>query len=139
MPRLAEAMTHFQQRWKWQWFWGFMLLLSVCGLLYIADLSRWFGRAHEKIAAQSVGGWLGYATFEYAFWMLGTVGAIIVYSTLCLISLLLLTNFQLGPWLGQAEMPTTGGWSETVCADEISAIDCLSRIREERRRRLESV
>ena len=99
--RLAEAMIHFQQRLKWHLFWGFMLLLSVCGLLYIADLSHWFGRAHEKIAAQSVGGWLGYVTFEYAFWMLGTVGAIIVYATLCLISVLFLTNFQLGEWLGR--------------------------------------
>ena len=49
-------------------------------------------------------------------------------------------ELKLAPWLGQADMPTTGGWSETVCVDEISAIDCLSRIHaERRRRRFESV
>lgn len=47
-------------------------------------------------------------------------------------------DLKLGPWLGQADMPTTGGWSETVCADEISAIECINRIHAERRRRLES-
>ena len=99
--RLAEAMAHFQQRWKWHWFWGFMLLMSVCGLLYIADYAGWFGEARVKISSLSVGGWLGYFTFEWAFWMLGTVGAVIVYATLCLISLLFLTNFRLGEWLGR--------------------------------------
>ena len=37
--------------------------------------------------------------FQYGFSLLGPIGATIVYLALCLISLLFLTNFQLGGWI----------------------------------------
>jgi len=100
MARFAEAMSHFQTRWKWHLFWAFMFFLSLCGLLYIMGGAGWFGRTHEKIASQSAGGWFGYFTYEYIFWMMGRFGSVIVYATLYLISLLFLTNFQLSGWIG---------------------------------------
>ena len=63
------------------------------------------GHFHEIIGAQSSGGWLGYITYgqtqhyNYGLSLLGNLGAIIVYATLGLISLLFLTNFRLGEWI----------------------------------------
>ena len=82
-----------------------MLLISLTGLLYMLDNGGWRGKFHENIGAQSIGGWLGCLTYgqtphyEYGFSLLGTVGATIVYATLCLISLLFLTDFRLGEWI----------------------------------------
>ena len=65
------------------------------------------GKFCESIGSQSAGGWLGFMTYgqtphyEYGFCLFGKVGATIVYATLCLISLLFLTNFQLGKWIRQ--------------------------------------
>jgi len=83
----------------WSELWAFVLLLSATGLMHIVFLGRSLLGWTEKTGAVSAGGWLGYGTFEYGFWMLGTVGALIVYGALLLISLLFLTNFRLGEWL----------------------------------------
>jgi len=59
----------------------------------------------EHIGSQSAGGWLGWLTYgqtqkyNFGFSMFGPLGATIVYSALCLISLLFLTNFKLGEWI----------------------------------------
>jgi hypothetical protein len=79
-----------------------LLLVSICGLLYIMDNSRLLGQARIGIGAQSAGGVLGYVTYgqytyrEFGFCLLGNLGATIVYASLGLISLLFLTNFHLG-------------------------------------------
>lgn len=40
-------------------------------------------------------------------------------------------NIGLPPYLGPQDMPRTGGWSETISADGVSAIECIARIRRE--------
>jgi S-DNA-T family DNA segregation ATPase FtsK/SpoIIIE len=60
----------------------------------------------ENIDAPFTGGLLGHTLFDFklfgydwGFWVLGSVGATIVYAAFCFISLLFLTNFQLGEWI----------------------------------------
>ncbi len=90
---------------KRRWIWGVLLILSCMGLLHLIDLphiedsSSVFTRARNAISAPSIGGVIGMTLWNYLFWTLGAVGAGIVYGALDLISLLFLTNFQLGEWV----------------------------------------
>jgi len=102
---LLDFLGYLRERLRWSLLWSFMLLVSLTGLLHMTDKAGWFGKLHERIGSQSAGGWLGYVTYgqthnyNYGFSMLGPLGATIVYATLCLISLLFLTNFRLGEWI----------------------------------------
>jgi len=94
---------------RWSVLWSVILLISLTGLLYLADDGGGRGKIHEIIGAQSIGGLLGWATYgeiphsnynlQYGFSLLGPVGAAIVYAALGLISLFFLTNFRLGGWI----------------------------------------
>src|SRR5262245_20333062 len=96
-----EALSYLKRR----WIWAAVLLLSCMGWLHLLDLphiqnnSLFISRARMAIAAPCIGGIVGSTLHDYFFWMLGAVGAAIVYASLDLISLLFLTNFQLGPWV----------------------------------------
>ncbi|MBC8095508.1 MAG: DNA translocase FtsK, partial [Akkermansiaceae bacterium] len=95
------------------------LIISLTGLLHLANTNPMMKKACEGIGAPSVGGYLGFFTHEYIFWMLGSVGAVIAYSTLAVISLLILTNFQIGPWVrtaweNRAEERTSNSADEAV-------------------------
>ena len=102
---LLNFPSHLRDRLRWSLIWSAVLVASLTGLLYIMDNAGWFGRVREAIGSLSAGGWLGFLTFgqtpryEYGFSLLGSAGATIVYATLCLISLLFLTNFRLGEWI----------------------------------------
>jgi DNA segregation ATPase FtsK/SpoIIIE, S-DNA-T family len=96
---LFDFLGYLRERTPWSLLWTAVLVLSLTGLLHMMYLGGLFGQLNQRIGAISAGGLLGYFTYEYFFWMLGTVGAIIVYSALYLISLLFLTNFRLGEWL----------------------------------------
>ena len=96
---LFNFLGYLRERSKWCLLWAGVLLLSLTGLLHIMHDSGLTGKAHERLGVHSAGGWLGFLTFEYGFWMLGKIGAIIVYATLSLIGVLFLTNFRLGEWL----------------------------------------
>src|SRR5207249_4328366 len=56
-------------------------------------------RIASNLNAPSAGGWTGLIMNQYLFNHFGHVGATIIFATLYLISLLFLTNFQLGQWL----------------------------------------
>jgi S-DNA-T family DNA segregation ATPase FtsK/SpoIIIE len=85
--------------------WSFGLLVSLTGLLFLADRGGILGRLRESIGANSAGGGLGYLTYgesaryQWGFSLLGPIGATIVYAALCFVSLLFLTAFRLGDWL----------------------------------------
>ena len=102
---LLNFLGYLRERLRWSVLWSVVLVLSLTGLLYLLDSAGWLGNLREGIGSQSAGGWLGFVTYgqtphyEYGFCLLGKVGAVIVYTTLCLISLLFLTNFQLGEWI----------------------------------------
>jgi S-DNA-T family DNA segregation ATPase FtsK/SpoIIIE len=98
-----EILSYLKRR----WIWAVILLLSCMGWLHLLDLpylehldkTSVFTKARAAIAAPSIGGLIGQVLYQYFFWMLGTVGAAIVYGALDFISLVFLTNFQLGQWL----------------------------------------
>ena len=98
---LFESFFYLKRRWVW----ALVLLLSCMGWLHLIDLPHsaepvsLFGKARNSIGAPSVGGFIGLTLYEDFFKLFGTTGAGIVYGTLDLISLLFLTNFQLGAWL----------------------------------------
>ncbi|HZL41655.1 MAG TPA: DNA translocase FtsK 4TM domain-containing protein, partial [Verrucomicrobiae bacterium] len=102
---LLDWPAHFRVRARQSMLWSGLLLVSLTGLLYIAGETSPLGKLHESIGSQSIGGWLGYASYgetrnyQYGLSLLGGAGAMVVYSALLLISLLFLTNFHLGNWI----------------------------------------
>ena len=102
---LLNFLGYLRERLRWSLLWSFVLLLSLTGLLYILDQGGTRGNLHVNIGTLSAGGWLGYLSYgqtqnlSFGFSLLGPLGAVIVYATLALISLLFLTNFQLGKWI----------------------------------------
>ena len=96
---LFNFLGYLRERSKWSLFWAGMLLVSLTGLLHIMHISGLTGKVDYHLGAYSAGGALGDFTFEWAFWMLGKIGAVIVYATVALIGVLFLTNFKLGAWL----------------------------------------
>ncbi|HXR03590.1 MAG TPA: DNA translocase FtsK 4TM domain-containing protein, partial [Verrucomicrobiae bacterium] len=94
---LFNFLGYLRERRIWSLVWGVVMMLSLTGLLHI--LNRPLRQLCVNINAPSAGGWFGYFTYDYGFWMLGAVGATIVYATLYLISLLFLTDFRLGDWV----------------------------------------
>src|SRR5439155_17145188 len=107
---LLQLMAYFHRRWVW----AAVLLLCCIGLLDLntsldalaklatnprgADAGI-LDRAAFHLGAPSAGGWVGLMINKYLFGHFGSVGATILFATLYLISLLFLTNFQLGVWL----------------------------------------
>jgi S-DNA-T family DNA segregation ATPase FtsK/SpoIIIE len=96
---------YLRERLQWSLLWSFGLLVSLTGLLFLADRGGILGKLHEGIGANSAGGGLGYlfygesTRYQWGFSLLGPIGATIVYAALCLVSLLFLTSFKLGDWL----------------------------------------
>ena len=123
--------SYLAQRSRWSLLWATVLVMAVTGLLHILHESHWTGQVNVRIGAPSAGGFLGYATYgqsesyEWGLCMTGRVGATIIYSTLCLISLLFLTGFQLGEWLRRwfGDEPSTKGLTEEEVALERRARD----------------
>jgi len=102
---LLNILGYLRERLRWSLLWAGVLVISLTGLLYLLDTAGGLGHLRENIGSQSAGGWLGFVTYgqtphyEYGFCLLGKIGAVIVYATLALISLLFLTNFRLGEWI----------------------------------------
>ena len=80
--------------------WAALLVVAGVGLLDIhsALMIRLFNLGITGDSA-SAGGWIGLVMNDLVFDHFGTIGASIVYGTVYLISLLYLTNFQLGEWI----------------------------------------
>jgi S-DNA-T family DNA segregation ATPase FtsK/SpoIIIE len=101
---LFNFWPHLRERRLWSGIWGLVLMLSLTGLLNMMD--GLFKPLCENVDAPWAGGWVGHILFQFrlfgfdwGFWVLGSVGATIVYLAFCFISLLFLTNFQLGEWI----------------------------------------
>ena len=137
---LLNFLRYLRERFWWSLLWTGLLLVSLCGLFYIMDNAGLLGKMHESIGSQSAGGWLGFVSYgqtphyEYGFCLLGRVGATIVYSALCLISLLFLTNFRLGDWIRRL-LNKEPAEAEPESADEI-ALDRRARELERQAKKL---
>ena len=133
---------HFlRERPIWSLLWTSVLFIAISGLAYLVDDGGRHGKYHDLIGAQSLGGWLGYLTYgqsrhyEYGFCLLGGIGAAIIYAALGLISVLFLTNFQLGYWL-RGRLSRDPEEDAFKSADEI-ALEKRARELEKQKRKLE--
>lgn len=137
---LFNFLGYLRERSKWSIFWAAMLLVSLTGLLHIMHDSKVTGSLNVVLGSQSAGGFLGYFTYEYAFWMAGKIGAIILYGVVALFGVLFLTNFRLGEWLqawldGQA-MPFAKASANANPAE--AALERKARELEKKKRELEA-
>src|SRR5947207_10362480 len=89
---LFQLMAYFHRRWMW----AGLLLFCCMGLLDLNSTMRFLSRWQLNHNAISAGGWFGLMMNKYAFGHFGSIGATIIFVTLYVISLLFLTNFQLG-------------------------------------------
>jgi len=135
---LFNFLGYLRERRLWSAIWGFVMMLSLCGLLHILDGP--LRHLRENICAQSAGGLLGWLTYgqtqnyNFGFSLLGSFGATIVYATLYLISLLFLTDFRLGDWLRRwFDRPETA----TSASAEETALDRRARELEKQAKKLQ--
>ncbi|MDA1272709.1 MAG: DNA translocase FtsK [Verrucomicrobia bacterium] len=88
--------------------WAVLLIVAGMGLLDIH--SAWIVRLFQLTITDdsaildgwnsvSAGGWIGLVMNDLVFGYFGQIGASIVYGTAYVVSLLYLTNFQLGEWV----------------------------------------
>jgi S-DNA-T family DNA segregation ATPase FtsK/SpoIIIE len=126
-----------RERVRWFVLWLAVLLVSVTGLFYILDLHGFAGYAKERIGASNAGGELGRLTYECGFWMLGTIGATIVYAALGLISLLFLTNFHLGHWIRALLQKENAAPEDAFKSAEELALEKWAQELEKQKRKLE--
>ena len=131
---LFNFLGYLRERSKWSLLWASMLLVSLTGLLHIMWDSGLTGNIHVKLGTHSAGGALGWLTYEYGLWMLGKVGAVIVYATLSVIGVLCLTNFRLGAWLqawfddeGAPELAPKGNQEEVELERRARALEKKKR------------
>lgn len=136
---LFGLLPFLRERIRWFALWALVLLVAFTGIVHLLDANNLAGYAREKIGASSAGGGLGYLSYNYGFWMLGTIGATIVYVALGLIALLFLTNFQLGDWLRLLLSRDKSVFKEISepKSDEESALERLAKELEKQKRQLE--
>jgi DNA segregation ATPase FtsK/SpoIIIE, S-DNA-T family len=91
---LFQFLAYFHRRWPW----GVVLMFVCMGSLDLYQDLAFLRRLEQNINA-TAGGWIGLVLNHYFFGYFGRLGATVIFATLYLISMLYLTNFQLGPWL----------------------------------------
>ncbi len=114
-----DAFAYLRRRWAW----SLVLVLCCMGLL---DLYRdYFQKLHSNLNAE-VGGILGRNLNQHLFGeCFGTAGATIIFVMLYFISLLFLTNFQLGDWIRALWGRRAGAQGEPATDEE--ALDRRAR------------
>jgi S-DNA-T family DNA segregation ATPase FtsK/SpoIIIE len=116
LGHLFEFLGYLKRRWAW----AAVLFLTCLGFFHLYSAS--FETLRVNLNAPSAGGLLGQIMDQMVFDYFGKPGATIIFCTLYLISLIFLTNFQLGPWLrarleafhrrpAEAEEPVNPAWS----------------------------
>src|SRR4051812_106370 len=92
LGHLFEFLSYIRRRWLW----ATVLFLSFLGLLGI--YSGWLERLRQNINAPNAGGIFGSLAQNQLTALLGKPGATIIFATIYIVSLIFLTNFQLGEW-----------------------------------------
>jgi len=108
-----DVFAYLRRRWAW----ALVLVLCCMGLL---DLYRdYFDQLHRNLNAD-VGGVLGRVLNQhFAGGCFGTVGATIIFLMLYFISLLFLTNFQLGEWVRRLSGRRAAAEGESTPEEEV--------------------
>jgi S-DNA-T family DNA segregation ATPase FtsK/SpoIIIE len=87
-----EPFSYLRRRWPWT-----VVLLLCCTILF--DVYRELLATLENRLQTMPGGIIGDKLHDYVFIYFGTAGATVILLMLYFISLLFLTNFQLGDWI----------------------------------------
>src|SRR6267142_2077213 len=90
-----DFFAYLRRRWPW----AVVLFLCCIGLL---DLNKGSLSTFERNLYTTAGGIIGGNMNKLFFGYFGTIGATIIFLMLCAISVLMLTNFQLGMWMRAA-------------------------------------
>jgi len=90
-----EKFAYLRRRWPW----ALVMMAALMGLMERMNSVGLMAHLRDRLNCGNTGGLIGWFFYEYAFWMVGPVGAPIIYLLLYFISLLFLTNFQLGAWM----------------------------------------
>jgi S-DNA-T family DNA segregation ATPase FtsK/SpoIIIE len=112
-----DFFAYLRRRWPW----AVVLFLCCIGLL---DLYKGSLGTFERNLYTTAGGILGSILNQFCFGYFGTVGATILFLMLCAISVLMLTNFQLGMWMRTA---WSGGKTERNGDAEEQALEKRAR------------
>ncbi len=132
-----EQLAYVRRRWVWT------AVLFVC-CMGLFDLYRTWFKGLERTLSVTAGGVLGTDLNQYIFSNFGKAGAGILFLMLVFISLLFLTNFQLGDWLrglwGRKEAFAGAGASAAVDGEmtaEERALEKRARELEKQARKLQ--
>ncbi|MBK7998731.1 MAG: DNA translocase FtsK [Verrucomicrobia bacterium] len=108
LGHLFEFLSYLRRRWVW----AAVLFMTCLGMF---DLySGYLATLRHNIGAASAGGFFGQIMNQLVFGNFGQIGATILFVLLYAVSLIFLTNFQLGPWLRSRVTVTPGvGTDET--------------------------
>ena len=87
-----EMLSYLRRRWPWA------VVLFICSIGLLDLYSGWLGGFKDNINAPP-GGAIGQTLNAKIFNYFGTTGATILFAMLYFISLLFLTNYQLGHWV----------------------------------------
>ena len=90
-----ERFSYLRRRWPW----AVVMMVALMGLFERMDGWSLFAHLRDRLNCGNAGGLIGLTMFDWGFWMVGRVGAPIIYLLVYFISLLFLTNFQLGAWV----------------------------------------
>jgi len=112
---LFRFLAYLQRRWLWG---AALLLCCMCLASLFEDNWRWLEHLQRTLKAPSVGGLVGLFLNAHVLHYVGKVGASIVLATVYLISLLYLTNFQLGQWCRRWWAVSFGGAPPAKTAGE---------------------
>ena len=96
---LFEFLSYLKRRWGWA------AVLFVTCLGFFDLYSEFLETLRQNINAPSAGGYLGKIMNNLVFGHFGRPGATIIFCTFYAVSLIFLTNFQLGPWLRSRVAP----------------------------------
>ncbi|MEI8290719.1 MAG: DNA translocase FtsK [Verrucomicrobiota bacterium] len=140
---MLNVFGYLRERLRWSLLWTVMLFVSLTGLLHLVNNVAWVSGLRANLNAYFAGGWLGYLTYgrmahyDYGFVLLGNLGATIVYAALGLISLLFLTNFQLGHWIRALLNKEKAASADLFKSAEEIALEKRALELEKQKRRLE--
>ena len=125
---LFEFLAYVRRRWAW----ALVMFFAFLGLLGLYD--NWLERLRQNINAPNAGGMFGlFAKKQLQSW-LGKPGATIIFATAYVVSLIFLTNFQLGEWVRGL---MSGKKADANATDEEKALDRKARELEKQARKLQ--
>jgi S-DNA-T family DNA segregation ATPase FtsK/SpoIIIE len=121
-----NSFAYLRRRWPWT------LLLFVC-CMGLFDLYESYLGVLKRNLNVPMGGFLGQGLNQYFFLNFGRVGATILFLMLAFISLLFLTNFQLGQWIRRM----WAGTDKSAATAEELALEKKARDLQKQKKQLE--